>query len=150
MLQVGSPRLLKIRTHRGKEAWWGEFLRFSRAAAVVAFAICVAEYFTLLAALPHLGRSEVSANVSIFPLLLCATLCRVISDLGNVALYCLRLDKSFAFSNIVALVIGTFASIVGMRLNGLTGLAWAGLLSSFVFAGARALIVCRAVASTAR
>lgn len=123
VVQVATPALLDAFAMGDRRLWlrllWSEAKR--AVAIVVVLAVC-AQAFVLLV-VGFVRRPELDAGRGIMPVLLAASVLRVVADVVNAGLYCVRADRAYALINIGILIVGIAFTLFGLWMDGISGAA---------------------------
>jgi O-antigen/teichoic acid export membrane protein len=120
-IQTSLPRWVDHFKAGGRDGLWKVLRTDLHHVALFGAILALVVFATVSVALPYLGRPRLSNYPYLFPMMLIAAILRLGSDVANYGLYACGLDRQWAWSNLLGVLLSAVFTVAGLRSFGLQG-----------------------------
>jgi O-antigen/teichoic acid export membrane protein len=128
--QVALPRLVSAYKNHGVAAWRKALVSEATKVVIAGLCLSIFAFIGIKFLAPYIHHDGLFRNLSLFLLMLVASIIRMVSDIVNYGLYSRGQDRAFALTNIAGFAISPFLTFILLTEIGLIGVG----LSMFVIA----------------
>jgi O-antigen/teichoic acid export membrane protein len=136
-IQTSLPRWVETFKAGGREGLWKVLRADLHQFFVVGTVLAIGVFASVTFAIPYLGRPKLSNYPYLFPMMLVAAVVRLGSDVANYGLYACGLDRQWAWSNLLGVLLSGIFTVAGLQSFGLQGVGAAMIATAAVLLGLR-------------
>jgi len=136
-IQTSMPKLIEAHKNGGISGWRNMMIAEGIRATKVSLILAIVATVTALVFLPYAGFTGFSQDISLFSLMMAATLFKPLADLTNGGLYTLHRDRMLATINLAGVVLSVLIGVIATLALGLAGIGIAALATQLLLIAAR-------------